>query len=216
MRVSDGALRIGVLYDLLGRVQHHDQRDLTARALMRRYHVDHGQAERVHALAERLLRQLAPRAAEEDVQMLRWAASLHEIGLTIAQTGYHKHSAYIVSNGDMPGFSGNEQARLARIVLAHRGKLAKIEGLPAKSADWLVVFALRLAALVYRSRIDFDLPPIGCRATDAGFLVSVPDGWLDEHPLTAAALEAEAEEWRALGTRFDVRPVTAGKAQVAG
>jgi len=215
MDVSEGALRTGVLYDLLGRVQHHDQRDATVRVFMRRHEVDHAQAERVQALAERLLGQLAPRASEADVLMLRWAAALHEIGLVIAQAGYHKHSAYILSNADMPGFSGNEQARLARLVLAHRGKLGKMEGLPAKSADWLLVFALRVAAVLYRARVDFDLPPIGSRATDAGFVLTLPPGWLDDHPLTAAALEAEADEWRALGMGLELRGAAAGKAEAA-
>jgi exopolyphosphatase/guanosine-5'-triphosphate,3'-diphosphate pyrophosphatase len=216
MHVSEGALRTGVLYDLLGRVQHHDQRDATVRVFMRRHEVDHGQAERVHALAERLLRELAPRAGEDEFLMLRWAANLHEIGLVIAQAGYHKHSAYILSNADMPGFSGNEQARLARLVLSHRGKLAKLEGLPARSDDWLLVFALRVAALVYRARVDFELPPIGCRATDAGFVLNLPAAWLEDHPLTAAALEAEAEEWRALGLRLDLRGLQEGRARSAG
>jgi exopolyphosphatase/guanosine-5'-triphosphate,3'-diphosphate pyrophosphatase len=215
MDVSEGALRTGVLYDLLGRVQHHDQRDATVRRFMRRHEVDHGQAERVHALADRLLMHLAPRTVEDDRLMLRWAACLHEIGLIIAQAGYHKHSAYIVSNADMPGFSGSEQARLARLVLAHRGKLGKLEGLPARSADWLMVFALRIAAAVYRARIDIDLPEFGCRGTETGFVLSVPAAWLDAHPLTAAALEVESEEWRTLGMRFDVRP-SAGRAQVTG
>ncbi len=215
MDVSEGALRTGVLYDLLGRVQQHDQRDATVRVFMRRHHVDHGQAERVHALAAELLRQLAPRVGEEDLHMLHWAASLHEIGLTIAQTGYHKHSAYILSNADMPGFSGSEQARLARLVLAHRGKLGKLETLPPKSSDWLLVFALRVAAVVYRARVDFDLPPIECRATDSGFQLVLPDGWLDDHPLTAAALEAESEEWRSVGMRLDVRAGATGRMQAA-
>jgi exopolyphosphatase/guanosine-5'-triphosphate,3'-diphosphate pyrophosphatase len=216
MHVSEGALRTGVLYDLLGRVQHHDQRDATVRVFMRRHHVDHGQAERVYALAERLLRQVAPRAGDDELQMLRWAANLHEIGLTIAQTGSHKHSAYILSNADMPGFSGNEQARLARLVLAHRGKLGKLDGLPHKSAEWLLVFALRVAAAVYRARVDFDLPEIECRATDSGFQLVLPDGWLDDHPLTAAALETESAEWRTVGMRFDVRTGTSGRASAAG
>jgi len=205
MDVSEGALRTGVLYDLLGRVQHQDQRDATVRVFMRRHEVDQAQADRVHALAEGLLLQLAPRSSEDDRLMLRWAACLHEIGLIIAQAGYHKHSAYIVSNADMPGFSGSEQARLARLVLAHRGKLGKLEGLPARSADWLMVFALRIAAAVHRARIDVQLPQFGCRATDTGFVLTVPAAWLEDHPLTAAALEAESEEWRALGMRLEVK-----------
>jgi exopolyphosphatase/guanosine-5'-triphosphate,3'-diphosphate pyrophosphatase len=216
MAVSEGALRTGVLYDLLGRVQHHDQRDATVRVFMRRYHVDHAQAERVHELAARLLRQLAPRAGEDELQMLHWSVCLHEIGLMIAQTGYHKHSAYILSNADMPGFSGNEQTRLARLVLAHRGKLGKLEALPAKSPDWPLVFALRVAAAVHRARVDFDLPAIECRGTDSGFQLALPDDWLEDHPLTAAALEAESDEWRTVGMRFDVRGGAAGRSAAAG
>ena len=55
--------------------------------------------------------------------MLRWAAALHETGISISYAGYHKHSCYILSQADMPGFSQGEQLRLARLVLAHRGKL---------------------------------------------------------------------------------------------
>ena len=216
MEVSEGALRQGVLYDLLGRVQHHDMRELTVKQFMRRYHVDGAQGERVEALALALYRALAEREREADELMLAWAARLHEIGLSIAHAAYHKHSAYILSNADMPGFSKDEQARLARIVLAHRGKLAKIEGLPARSADWALVFCLRVAALLCRSRVDLPVPRLGAKSTDTGFQLALRAGWLDEHPLTAAALEAEAEDWRAVGLRFDVRSLPADRAQAAG
>jgi exopolyphosphatase/guanosine-5'-triphosphate,3'-diphosphate pyrophosphatase len=216
MEVSEGALRQGVLYDLLGRVQHHDMREVTVKQFMRRYHVDGPQADRVEALALALYRELADRRREGDEQILAWAARLHEIGLSIAHAAHHKHSAYILSNADMPGFSKDDQARLARVVLAHRGKLAKIEGLPARSPDWALVFCLRVAALVYRSRVDLPLPRLAARATDGGFQLGVAGNWLDEHPLTAAALESEAEDWRTVGMRFDVRAVAADRAQATG
>jgi exopolyphosphatase/guanosine-5'-triphosphate,3'-diphosphate pyrophosphatase len=216
VQVSEAALRQGVLYDLLGRVQHHDMREMTVRQFVRRYHVDGAQGERVRALALQLLGDLSDRPREADQLLLGWAAHLHEIGLSIAHAAYHKHSAYILSNADMPGFSRDEQARVARIVLAHRGKLAKIEGLPARSPDWTLVFCLRVAALVYRSRVDLELPRIGCKATDSGYQLGMPAAWLDAHPLTATALEAEAEEWRAVGLRFDVRAQAADRAQAAG
>jgi exopolyphosphatase/guanosine-5'-triphosphate,3'-diphosphate pyrophosphatase len=116
----------------------------------------------------------------------------------------------------MPGFSRDEQARIARVVLAHRGKLAKIEGLPARSPDWALVFCLRVAALLYRSRVDLELPRVGCRVTDSGYQFAVPAAWLDAHPLTAAALEAEAEEWRNVGLKFDVRAQAADRSQATG
>jgi exopolyphosphatase / guanosine-5'-triphosphate,3'-diphosphate pyrophosphatase len=214
--VSDGALRQGVLYDLLGRVQHHDMREATVGQFMRRYHVDSTQAARVEALALRLYREVAGRPRGGEAQLLRWAASLHEIGLSIAQAGYHKHSAYILSNADMPGFSQADQARLARIVLAHRGKLTKLESLPMRSADWDLIFAVRIAALFYRSRVDLALPPLGCRETESGFQLLLPSPWLDAHPLTAAALESEEDDWKALGMRLDVKAVSAEKLAAAG
>ena len=215
VQVSEAALRQGVLYDLLGRVQHHDMREMTVRQFVRRYHVDGAQGERVRALALQLLGELSDRPREADQLLLGWAAHLHEIGLSIAHAAYHKHSSYILSNADMPGFSRDEQARIARVVLAHRGKLAKIEGLPARSPDWALVFCLRVAALAYRSRVDLELPRIGCRGTDSGYQLAVPGAWLDAHPLTAAALEAESEEWRNVGLKFDVRAQAADRAQAA-
>ena len=130
MKVSDGALRHGVLYDLLGRVQHRDMREATVAQFMRRYHVDAAQAERVRALSLKIYDALSPGAEREDDAdrlMLEWSARLAEIGLSIAHAAYHKHSAYVLSNADMPGFSRMEQARLARIVIAHRGKLGKVQ-----------------------------------------------------------------------------------------
>jgi len=202
--VSEGALRQGVLYDLLGRVQHHDMREATVAEFMRRYHVDLAQAERVSGLAARLLAEIVIEPLEAESLLLRWACALHEIGISIAHAAYHKHSAYILSQADMPGFSRDEQARLARLVLAHRGKLSKLEGLSTRSSDWSLIFALRLAALFYLARSDIALPRIACRATDSGFQLGVERGWLEEHPLTEAAIESEADEWRSLGMRIEV------------
>ena len=58
----------------------------------------------------------------------------------------------------MPGFSRMEQQRLARIVLAHRGKLGKMQDAGLEGSDWTLVFALRIAALVLRNRTDARFP----------------------------------------------------------
>ena len=150
MAVSDGALRHGVLYDLLGRVQHRDMREATVAQFMRRYHVDAAQAERVRGAGAQDLRRAIARSRSarttRTALMLDWAARLAEIGLSVAHAQYHKHSAYILSNADMPGFSRMEQQRLARIVLAHRGKLGKMQDAGLEGSDWTLVFALRIAA----------------------------------------------------------------------
>jgi exopolyphosphatase / guanosine-5'-triphosphate,3'-diphosphate pyrophosphatase len=216
MIVSDAALRQGVLYDLLGRVQKHDMREVTVRQFMRRYHVDTAQAQRVSELAGRLYRQMRGNDADPHAgQTLARAAALHEIGISIAHNGYHKHSAYVIANADMPGFSRMEQSQLAQLVLAHRGKLAKLQDLNPVPGDWALVFCLRLASLFCRSRTDLELPQLACEMTESGFRLLLPDTLLENHPLSAAALAAEADEWKSIGLRLEVKPLGDAAAKAA-
>jgi exopolyphosphatase/guanosine-5'-triphosphate,3'-diphosphate pyrophosphatase len=104
----------------------------------------------------------------------------------------------------MPGFSRMEQQRLARIVLAQRGKLGKVQDAGLEGADWSLVFALRIASLVLRSRADLKLPLLRVAGDAAGYSLALPQTWLEENPLTAAALETETEHWKAIGTRLAV------------
>ncbi len=210
MSVSDGALRQGVLYDLLGRGEHRDMREATVSQFVRRYHVDTAQAERVRAFALRLYDSFVPKGEEGDPDrlILDWSARLSEVGLSIAHAQYHKHSAYVLSNADMPGFSRMEQQRLARLVLAHRGKLGKVQDAGLEGTDWLLVFALRLAALLMRSRTDAPLPPLRVAGDNAGFTIEVPQSWLDDNPLTGAGFESESEIWKAVGMKLQVSAVS--------
>src|SRR3954471_10120005 len=205
MKVSDGALRHGVLYDLLGRVEHRDMREVTVAQFMRRYHVDAAQADRIRALALTIYDALTPgadRAEDSDRELLDWAARLAEVGLSIEHAQYHKHSAYVLSNADMPGFSRMEQVRLARVVLAHRGKLRKMQDAGLDGADWKLVFSLRIAALILRSRADARLPFLRVAADPGGFAIDLPQSWLDENPLSAAALDSETDNWKSVGMKL--------------
>ena len=217
MKVSEGALRHGVLYDLLGRVQHRDMRAATVAQFMRRYHIDVAQADRVRALALTIYDALTPggdREDDPDRVMLEWAARLAEVGLSIAHAAYHKHSAYVLSNADMPGFSRMEQARLARLALAHRGKLGKVQDAGFESADWKLVFGLRLASLILRSRSDAKLPFLRVAADAGGFAIDLPQSWLEENPLSADALDAEARHWKAVGMKLEVNGLSDKKVSV--
>lgn len=217
MQVSDHALRHGVLYDLLGRVQHHDMREVTVAQFMRRYHVDSAQADRVRRVALAIYDGLTPgpdREDDPDRLMLDWAARLAEVGLSIAHAQYHKHSAYVLSNADMPGFSRMEQARLARIVLAHRGKLSKVQDAGLENADWRLVFALRTASVILRNRSDAASPYLRVSADAGGFRVELLQSWLDGNPLTASALEAETASWKAIGMKLAVNALSERKVAV--
>ena len=217
MAVSEGALRHGVLYDLLGRAQHSDQREATVAQFMRRYQIDAAQAERVRAVSLEIYDALAaaPHDGERDDHssrlMLDWAARLAEIGLSMAHAQYHKHSAYVLTYADMPGFSRMEQQRLARIVLAHRGKLAKVQDAGFEGSDWMLVFALRIATLLARSRTDVRVPHLSVAMDDAGFSLALPQAWLDENPLSADALESEAGYWKAIGMKLVVNALSEKK-----
>ena len=206
MTLAEGALRQGVLWDLLGRVHHRDIREVTVDRFVRHYHVDLVQAQRVGALAARLLEDLEPGTGEKAFlarRFLGWGARLHEIGISIAQGAYHKHSAYILANADMPGFSRQEQARLSNLVLAQRGKLAKMREAFAQDPELATLaFCLRVAVILKRSRRNLRLPAIRAARKGRDFRLSIDGAWLAEHGLVALALEAEGAEWSNAGFGF--------------
>ncbi|MEO7760682.1 MAG: exopolyphosphatase [Casimicrobiaceae bacterium] len=208
MELSPYALRHGVLFDLLGRAQHHDMRETTVEQFCQRYRVDMEQARRVESDALRLYAPIAQTLPEAQraalTQRLRWAARLHEIGISIAYNGYHKHSAYIVQNADMPGFSKSDQAELALLVLAQRGSLGKTRSLVAGDDQWSLIAALRLATLLNRRRARRESAPLELSAGESGFTVRASAGWLTQHPLSATALEIEIDQWRAVNRAFVV------------
>lgn len=212
MSYADGALRLGVLYDLLGRFHHHDMRDSTVAQFRRRYQIEADQAERVEATALSALTQLSEGSpSESDVQFLSWATRLHEIGISVAHNAYHKHGAYILTYADMPGFSKKDQTRLALLVLGHRGKLEKLGALPAVDSAWRLIFCLRLAVLLHRTRDDRALPAWRATATPNGFQLDLPADWLQANPWTAAALTEEAAVWKQTGRDYLVKSRAARK-----
>jgi len=202
MAFSEGALRLGVLYDQLGRYHHDDLREATVTRFMQRYEVDQRQASRVAKTALALLHQMVPtsRVADHpDSLFLVWAACLHEVGISVAHSSYHKHSAYILANADMPGFSRRDQGRLARLVLAHRGKLERAQPLRGEAPEWTLIFCLRTAVLLHRARDDQPLPPLSAGFTRNGFHLSLGADGLNVLPLTTAALADEAQQWAGIG-----------------
>ncbi|HEB97687.1 MAG TPA: exopolyphosphatase [Sedimenticola thiotaurini] len=212
MQVSDLALREGLLYDMLGRIHHEDVRESSVRALCRRYEVDMAQAERVERTARALFAQAAAPwglHGGEYVEILGWAARLHEIGLTVAHAGYHKHSAYLAAHSDMAGFSRQEQMVLAALMRGHRRRfpLEQFRALPPDITLCAMQLAvlLRLSVLLHRARsatlrIDALLRVEGNRLE-----LEFPDGWLQAHPLPRMELKQEAKRLKKAGFRLKFR-----------
>lgn len=209
MQYSSGALREGLLYDLLGRIQHRDIRESTVQALAQRYHVDTRQAERIDDSAQALLEQIKQNwklNGEDSSQWLHWASLLHEIGLVIAHSQYHKHGAYLIEHSDLPGFSLLDQRFLGLLIRCHRRKFRKdaIELLPEnlhQTAVRLCVL-LRIGVLLHRSHSSRDIPEPVMKVDKQTIKLQFPAGWLDENPLTQADLALEKKNLKAVGLVF--------------
>ncbi len=211
MGVSQGALREGVLYDLIGRLEDHDARDRTVTAMQARWRVDRSQARRVADTASALFAQVHTSWGLPSIggQLLSWAAGMHEIGLQIAYSGYHKHAAYVLEHGDLPGFSRPDQIMLAGLVGNHRRKprMERFGPLnPGRQTVGLrLSVLLRLAVRLHRSRAGFvpAMPRVELSGPDALRLV-FPEGWLAEHPLTLADLERERAYLAPVGIHLEL------------
>jgi len=211
MRVADGGLREGLLYDMIGRMTDIDARERTVHAMQRRYQVDTAQAERVEATVTGFLAQVdeAWQLADPHAEsMLRWSARLHEIGLDVSHNGYQHHGAYLLENADMYGFAREDQLLLACLVGAHRRKpqLDALERLVPpwdRKALWMIVL-LRLAVLLHRGRSGAPLPAIVLAAKGRTLTVRFPARWLNDHALTAADLRREMSWLRGINVRLRV------------
>ncbi len=211
MTVADGALREGLIQDLLGRIYNHDMRSATVKSVAERYHTDKKHASRIkktlHILLTQLQNEYTWATDESCIQFLNWAADLHEAGIDIAHSQYHKHSAYIIENGDLAGFSKQDQILLATIIRGHRRKFSQslFHELPTPwrfFAPYLALI-LRLAVLLHRNRHDQPLPDFKITITHARIQLQFPDNWLNQSPLTRADLMLEADYIKSAGFKLD-------------
>src|ERR1700739_3812736 len=204
LRMAKGGLRLGVLYDLLGRRESHDIRDATVERWQLRFGIDRAQAERVAQNALGLFRAVAPSAGEESFKGLLRAAQLHEVGTAVSHGDYHKHSAYLIEHGDLPGFSTSDQKDIAELVLGQRGNLRKVSALLEDSERAAALLSLRLAVVLNHARRDAACERWTLRFARA-IELAMDRHWLDQHPLTRHLLEEEAEQWQRVGVRFTLR-----------
>lgn len=205
MRPASGALRVGLLYDLWGRFSDRDTREISVEALMKKALVDADQAERVSSTAVELCRRLAPETPDDDLKLLRWAALMHEVGMLISSSRYHRHGQYIISNTDMPGFAHSEQIRMATLVLAQRGTLKKLGAPSDWCVSWESVLAVRLAVILAHARVDVTLPVMKFERNGDELVVRIDPVWLNQHPLTDYLLNEESLNWSRIGrtVRFE-------------
>ena len=201
LHVAQGALRHGVLFDMLERDSNQtDARDISIRRLAQKFSTDNRQSERVQNAAQHILEALMPAsdaALARTQRKLAWAAALHEIGMCISHSDYHKHGAYILDNADMLGFSMSELHKLGLLVLGQRGKLKKLET-DFESPNFVKsLLALRLAIILCHARQDPDLKGIEVSISEnkRTFKVNLESAWAEKHPQSTHLLKQEEQAW---------------------
>jgi exopolyphosphatase/guanosine-5'-triphosphate,3'-diphosphate pyrophosphatase len=207
MQPAQGALRHGVLYDMLDREKADtDVRSATVSRLCAKFDADTAQASRVSRTACALLRRL--RAGEDAGELARherklaWAAQLHEIGSAVSHSDYHKHGAYLLDNTDAPGFALPELHRLGLLVLGHRGKLRKLQADFGDEPFVNQLICLRLAVILCHARRDPDIAGLQLSAAGRRVTMKVPASWARNYPQSAYLLRQEAEAWQKMPWSF--------------
>nr|WP_086937657.1 exopolyphosphatase [Thaumasiovibrio occultus] len=211
MKFSDGALREGVLYEMEDRFRHHDIRERTAMAMSRQYHVDQQQAKRVQDTAAFLFSQIESQLGSKSQllgSLLKWAALLHEVGLSISYSGFHRHCNYILQHASMPGFNQEEQTVLA-ILARFQRKSLKLNEMPELSIYkhkhlYPLIRTLRLAVALHGQRNDEPLPKIRVEAEKENWTLLLPEHWEQDNRLLQADLEREQAYWQSVGWQLNI------------
>ncbi|MDQ5920007.1 MAG: exopolyphosphatase / guanosine-5-triphosphate,3-diphosphate pyrophosphatase [Pseudomonadota bacterium] len=211
MTIADGALREGVMYDLLGRKSDQDLRVTTVNGLLKRYAIDENQAMRVANTTLYLYKEIVDNEQIEPnyLKLLKWAAQLYEVGLSISHNDYHRHGAYILANSDLAGFSRPEQRVLADLVRAHRGGLVRAcESLSTtrkvKTKFLLMIMAFRFSVILNRKRrqlpknILYSVKSIAKNELE----LTIDGSWLIRNPLTQHSLNEEIDQWKKMGFKI--------------
>ncbi|STQ77376.1 exopolyphosphatase [Grimontia hollisae] len=212
MVFSSGALREGLLYEMEERFQHCDIRSRTASDLAQRYHIDLQHAENVQQIAEHFYLQAEPQLSPKKAELailLSWAALLHEVGLSIAHSGFHKHSAYILQNTNLPGFNQEQQTVLATLTRFHR-KALKLADMPEFTLFkvkhiYPLIRSLRLACVLNVQRSGEPVKDVKLETNDDCWSLTFPENGLNQNTLLAADLETEKNYWEAVGWKLKVK-----------
>jgi exopolyphosphatase/guanosine-5'-triphosphate,3'-diphosphate pyrophosphatase len=203
LHAVEAGLRMGVMWDLYFRSTKRDRREQAVLALAQKFHVDLARGQRVASDALALYAQLRPNG-DGPVKLLGWSAQLHEVGMALSQTGYHKHTAYMIENADLPGFTAREQKTMSRLAQAQKGNLRKVSELLLDPDLARAVLALRLAILFMHARIDGEVGQVKLRMKSR-IELEMRRSCMTEHPTIAYWIEREQEWWDEVGVDFTVK-----------
>lgn len=207
---ADAALREGVLYGMDDRLKASDVRERTALDLVRKYGVNRVQATRVRETVEQIF-EVACRSwsmSKDDKQMLVWAAMLHEIGLQINYSGYHRHGSYIVLNTTMPGFNREQQSVLATLIRMHRKKLSR--ELVPRLRYWpenRIIRLVRLIRIAYAMHVgrESNIPEFEVTVDQETIILTFDQSVFASHPVMLLDLQEEVRRQRDEGLHLVIQ-----------
>ena len=218
MHVAKGALRHGLLFDMVAEDHDHmtDIREASVRWLANRFSVNTVHASNVKDTATYLYDSVSDGLTQNESEIetqrkvLGWAAQLHEVGTAISHTEAHRHGAYILDHTELMGFSQTELHRLSLLVLGHYGKIKKLE---SDFSDIILVvqlICLRLAVILCHSRNKPSLKNISLHIHDNLIQFNAPETWTVKFPQTAYLLEEEVISWQKINWNLIVTTVALG------
>ena len=211
MTASDGALREGLMLDIVGRIKYGDIREITIDQLMQRYNVRVDHSDNVVQSCVYILRQVEKKWLlddENDNRLLIWAACIHEIGLAISHSAHQKHGAYLALNSDCPGFSIQDQHVLSILVRFHRSKIIakELDVLPGKLRTKIIylMVILRISVVLNRTTPVYLDPDYEIKFKKKSLTLVFPEHWFEDNPLTIADLESEVDYLDAVGFELKI------------
>jgi len=210
LQLSSGALREGLLYEMLPGNAKLNIRQRTVNSLMQRYHVDNQHAQNVKKQANTLFQSFAkPWQLDENnsFELLKASCELHEIGLLLEFKHHQKHNAYIIENAELPGFDQADRQLLKALVKLYKGDiditLLEQSATDSQTAGYLLAI-IRLAVILCRRRKDDVLPHYQSNIENDVIHIHLPADWLSKHPLIADELQQENNHLKLLGLQLQV------------
>ncbi|MGR5154496.1 guanosine-5'-triphosphate,3'-diphosphate diphosphatase [Photobacterium swingsii] len=203
MTLAGGALREGMVYEMMSQMRHHDVRERTLNSVQRRFQLDAIHADNVANTAMTLLTSCKNEwPLEQQAPCLLHASStLHEIGASIEFKKSGEHAAYLINHIDLPGFTRAQKHLIAELLRRHREILTSLPEQHALSASSAtrILRLLRLAVIICHRRDHLHQPVVTLTAQDNNLTLSLPSAWLASNPLTNAELQQEANRQTDMG-----------------
>ena len=205
LKSIEAGLRMGVLWDLHMRASHKDRRDESVLECMRRFGVDKKRANQALANAKALHAQMKPDSNQYE-RLLGWGAQLHEVGLVVSHTGFHKHGAYLAEHADLPGFTTHEQQVLSTLILAQKGNLRKVPQVLTEADLAKAILSLRIAIIFMHARLDPVSEQIRLRLKSR-IEMDISKKTITDHPTLSYWLSKEQGAWNEIGLEFFIRTI---------